>query len=619
MKTADFIAQRLSALGVKRCFSVTGGGAMHLNDSFGEVIGIECTYLHHEQSCAIAAEGYARISGLPAVVNVTSGPGAINAINGVFGAFTDSIPMIIISGQVKTETLLERVADLPLRQLGDQEARSEAYIPAFVKSFQSVRSAQECIEAVDQAYRIATSGRPGPCWIEVPVDIQGARSEDLETFVAAPFLPQSNGNSCAAPSSPDIQSFFSLLAKAKRPLLLLGTGVRLSGAQREVLQFAEAQRLPIVTAWTHDICDNNHELFIGRPGTIGTRPGNFAVQSCDLLIVLGSRLNIRQVSYNWGAFANKAQIVMVDIDAAELRKPYLQVTLPIHADIKQFLSAATDYLLTNPAAAPEPSALAGRQDWITRLRKISTDYAASPADYQVPQPGMGINPYHFMFALANHLDGNQRIVCGDATACIVPFQILPLRENQRMFSNSGCASMGYDLPAGLGAALAAHDSGQQGLTLVLAGDGSLMMNLQELQSLASCDLDILLFVLDNNGYLSIKQTQSNFFGREHGASPNSGVTFPDFALVAQAFGLPVTRLHDSQTIDLSLHALIHELKGPRVCVVKLFEGQEFEPRLKSKIVDGVIRTPELDDMFPHLPAEELQSVRSFLLGALPTS
>jgi acetolactate synthase-1/2/3 large subunit len=591
---------------------------MHLNDSFGEAGGIECTYLHHEQACGIAAEGYARISGSPAVVNVTSGPGAINAINGVFGAFTDSIPMIIISGQVKTETLLERVADLPLRQLGDQEARSEAYIPAFVKSFQSLRSAEECAEAVDRAVRLATSGRPGPCWIEVPVDIQGAQSKTLETLIKAPFSPQGSEEASANPSSPDLQAFFSLLSASKRPLLLLGTGVRLSGAQHDVLQFAEGQSLPIVTAWTHDICDNNHPLFVGRPGTIGTRPGNFAVQSCDLLIVLGSRLNIRQVSYNWAAFANNAKIVMVDIDAAELHKPYLKITLPIHADIKRFLSAARDYLQANPAAALDPASLVQRQNWVTRLRKISADYASSPDDYKMPEPGTGINPYHFMFSLARHLGGNQRIVCGDATACIVPFQILPIRENQRMFSNSGCASMGYDLPAGIGAAFAARDDGQDGLTLVLAGDGSLMMNLQELQSLATCNLDILLFVLDNNGYLSIKQTQSNFFGREHGASPNSGVTFPDFALVAEAFGLPVTRLDDQHDIDLCLQTLIHEKRGPRVCVVKLFEGQEFEPRLKSKIVDGVIRTPELDDMFPHLSAEELQSVRSFLLGNVPT-
>lgn len=613
MKVSDYIAQRLTLLGIRRCFAVTGGGAMHLNDSFGEALGIECTYLHHEQACTIAAEGYARISGSPAVVNVTSGPGAINALNGVFGAYTDSIPMIIVSGQAKTETLLERVADMPLRQLGDQEARSEAYIPAFVKSFQSLRSVEDCIEAVDLAVQLASCGRPGPCWIEVPVDIQGIQSNLLRECLEKPLRALVGTALRPAISKEILTSFFSLLSKASRPLLLLGTGVRLSDAQQDVLNFAETHRLPIVTAWTHDTCDNDHELFIGRPGTIGTRPGNFAVQSCDLLIVLGSRLNIRQVSYNWGSFACHAQIVMVDIDAAELRKPYLDIDLAIESDIKSFIITANEYLHVSAPLIPQESTLASRDEWISRLKTIAKKYEPTPSDYRQSPEDHGINPYHFMFALSKHLEGDQRIVCGDATACIVPFQILPIRGQQRMFSNSGCASMGYDLPAGIGAAHAAKDCGLNGLTIVLAGDGSLMMNLQELQTLASSELDILLFILDNNGYLSIKQTQSNFFGREHGASPNSGVSFPDFTIVAKAFGIPVTSLQNQHKIDYELDSLINKLNGPRVCVVKLYEQQEFEPRLKSKIIDGVIRTPELDDMYPHLPPEELDSVRRYLI------
>ncbi|MBV2352093.1 thiamine pyrophosphate-binding protein [Synechococcus sp. HK05] len=613
MKVSDYVAQRLSLLGIRRCFSVTGGGAMHLNDSFGEANGIACTYLHHEQACAIAAEGYARITGKPAVVNVTSGPGAINALNGVFGAFTDSIPMIIVSGQVKTETLLERVGTLPLRQLGDQEARSEAYIPAFVKSFQSLRTAEECIAAIDRAIRLTSSGRPGPCWIEIPVDIQGSRSALLKDNLQQPLLHTAPQDHVSTVSEKDLADFTHLLRQSKRPLLLLGTGVRLSGAQKEVLQFAESLQLPIVTAWTHDIIDNNHELFIGRPGTIGTRPGNFAVQTCDLLIVLGSRLNIRQVSYNWAAFASHASVVMVDIDEAELKKPYLDITLSIQADIRHFITAAQAYLATSSPNIASEQSLGQRRQWVSRLRTVALDHAATAADYRQPPLGSGINPYHFIFALARHLKGHERIICGDATACIVPFQILPLRDKQRMFSNSGCASMGYDLPAGIGAALAAQDTGERGSTVVLAGDGSLMMNIQELQTLAASNLDLLLFILDNNGYLSIKQTQSNFFGREHGASPASGVTFPDFARVAEAFGLPVTLLNDYGEIENTLTNILHETSGPRVCVVKLYEEQEFEPRLKSKIVDGVIHTPELDDMFPHLPIEKLDSIRAYLL------
>ncbi len=587
---------------------------MHLNDSFGEAPGIACSYVHHEQACAIAAEGYARIVGKPAVVNVTSGPGAINTLNGVFGAFTDSIPMLIISGQVKTETLVEKAGPLALRQLGDQEARSEHYIPAFVKSFQSLRTAEEAVAAIDHAFQLATTGRPGPCWIEIPVDIQGTHCEKLTDCIHNPGIECSEEITPPTLSDHDLAIFSNLLNMAKRPLLFLGTGVRLSGAQQQVLQFAESLHIPIVTAWTHDIIDNNHELFIGRPGTIGTRPGNFAVQTCDLLIVLGSRLNIRQVSYNWDSFAKHAKIVMVDIDSAELRKPYLRLTLPIHADIKQFITATQAYLQISPPESSSEEVFVQRRQWVSRLRNVANKHAATATDYTQPPFGSGINPYHFMFALARHLENDQRIVCGDATACIVPFQILPLRSKQRMFSNSGCASMGYDLPAGIGAALAARELGETGLTIILAGDGSLMMNLQEMQTLASSDLDVVLFILDNNGYLSIKQTQSNFFGREHGASPSSGLSFPDFAKLAEAFGLPTTTLSKDHNIDEMLKKVLSETNGPRVCVVKLYEGQEFEPRLKSKLVDGVIQTPELDDMFPHLPPEKLSAIRSYLLG-----
>jgi acetolactate synthase-1/2/3 large subunit len=613
MKVSDYIAQRLAILGVQRCFAVTGGGAMHLNDSFGEAQGIACTYMHHEQACAIAAEGYARVTGSPAVVNVTSGPGAINALNGVFGAFTDSIPMIIVSGQVKTETLLERVSDLPLRQLGDQEARSEAYIPAFVKFFQSLRSAEDCILAVDRAVQLAISGRPGPCWIEVPVNIQGSHFDNLHKRLTQPLI--SSGSLCAVPnpSSDDLFACSALLKQSERPLLLLGSGVRLSKSQADVLRFAESLQLPIVTAWSHDVCDNDHPLFFGRPGTIGTRPGNFAVQACDLLIVLGSRLNIRQVSYNWSSFARHARIVMVDIDDAELSKPYLKIDLPIHSDIKHFVCAFEEHLSTSGFTESDELVIK-RRAWVERLRTISNIYKVTESDYQEPPLGSGINPYHFVMYLQRHLCDNHLIVCGDATACIVPFQVLPLHRNQRMFSNSGCASMGYDLPAGIGAAFGARDSCMSSPTLILAGDGSLMMNMQELQTLASSDLDILLIILDNNGYLSIKQTQSNFFGREHGASPESGVSFPNFALLAQAFGLPVTYLADEEDMCLNLPTVVCDQRGPRVCVVKLFDKQEFQPRLKSKLVAGMIRTPELDDMFPHLPEEELLSVRSFLLG-----
>ena len=610
MKIADYIARRCVLLGIRRCFAVTGGGAMHLNDAIGEAVGLDTTYLHHEQACAMAAEGYARIFGKPSLLCVTSGPGVINALNGVFGAYTDSIPMVVLSGQVRTDTLLEACPQLPLRQLGDQEARSDHFLPAFAKCFRSLRPQDDVAAVLDALWGEALSGRPGPVWLEVPVDVQAMVLPALDQLLQAPIPELANP---PAPTAAQLAAVQELLSMADRPLLLLGTGVRLSDATASVQALAEACALPVLTAWSHDVFDNDHLLFAGRPGTIGTRAGNLALQSCDLLLVLGSRLNIRQVSYNWTALAPLARIVMVDIDPAELAKPYLQVALGIQADVRSFSEAL---LAALPAWSErlvhhQPE----RSGWLERCRELRQRLEPTPADYP-ERPEAGINPYHLIFALDQVLPQAARVVCGDATACIVPFQVLRMVGDRRMFSNSGCASMGYDLPAALGAATAARELGLPGPTVCLAGDGSLMMNLQELQSLAASDLDLCLLVLDNGGYLSIRQTQSNFFGREHGASPASGVSFPDFVAVAGAFGLPVRRLESRNHLAQGLHELL-SVSGPRVAVVRLDPQQEFEPRLKSRPQNGRIHTPPLDDMHPPLPEEQLKALRQWLQGESP--
>jgi acetolactate synthase-1/2/3 large subunit len=608
MKVAEILARRLVRLGVSQAFSVTGGGAMHLNDAIGEAPGLACTYLHHEQACAMAAEGYARICAKPALLCVTSGPGAINALNGVFGAYTDSIPMLVISGQMRTDTLVGSCPHLDLRQLGDQEARSDRFLPAFVKRFHSLRPGDDPIAVLDGLWCEALSGRPGPVWLEVPVDVQGLRRPELEARVEepAPPLPEP-----MAPEAAQLQQVLEQVAAARRPLMLLGTGVRLAGALERVRELAEAIDLPVLTAWSHDVFDNDHPLFVGRPGTIGTRPGNLALQASDLVLVIGSRLNIRQVSYNWAALAPLARIVMVDVDAAELHKPYLKLELGIHADARCFCEALLKQL---PAWGGRLQGRAAeRRRWIERCRDLRRRWEPSPTDYP-ERPKLGINPYHLVFALDQALPDRARVVCGDATACIVPFQLLRMTGGRRLFSNSGCASMGYDLPAALGAATAAREQGLAGPTVGLAGDGSLMMNLQELQSLAASDLDLCLLVLDNGGYLSIRQTQTNFFGREHGASPASGVSFPDFAAVAAAFGLPVMRLERREQLAEGLPALLGA-SGPRVAVVRLDPQQEFEPRLKSRPQEGRIFTPPLDDMHPPLPEAELEQLRTWLQGA----
>jgi acetolactate synthase-1/2/3 large subunit len=593
VKAAEFIARRLAVWGIDTCFTVTGGGAMHLNDAFGAEPGIAVYYHHHEQACSMAAEGYARIAGGPAVVNVTAGPGGVNALNGVFGAYTDSIPMVVVAGQVRRDTLTTLASVPGLRQLGDQEARMVEMVRPITKWARLVDDPGQLPALVDEAVVQATTGRPGPVWLDVPVDVQGADIPGADPDAPLPDAAP------AVASAVVVAEVLDRIEAAARPVLLVGTGVRSAGVAHLVEPLAEALGVPVVTAWTHDTVASDHPHYAGRPGTIGTRAGNFVIQSSDLLLVLGSRLNIRQVSYNWGSFAAGADLVWVDIDEAELRKPYVSADLPVVADLADFVPALL--------AAASTRRLDTRESWLAWCQDIRARFEPRDADYPV-RPG-GINAYHLVGALSEAIRDDAVVVCGDATACIVPFQRLAVRGSMRLFSNSGCASMGYDLPAALGAAVAAPGRP----VVCLAGDGSLMMNVQELQTLAASGADVLVLVLDNGGYLSIKQTQRNFFGREYGASPESGVTFPDFGRLAEGFGLPVVVLDPDGDWRAQLSGAL-AARGPRVCVARLDRVQEFEPRLRSRMVDGRITTPALDDMYPHLPDEVLSAVRASAPG-----
>lgn len=595
MRVAEYVASRLHALGVEAGFSVVGGGAMFLNEAFGEHPGISMHYLHHEQSASMAAEGYARIADRPAAVVVTSGPGSINAMNGVFGAYTDSIPMIVVGGQVRRNTLADGAGLTDLRQLGDQEARVIAMVTPITKLATQLLDPNDAQAVVDLAWIEACGGRPGPVWIEIPVDVQGAQV-DLDPLSDLPSLPEPPEVARGL-----VDSILDDLAAAQRPVILAGTGVRLAGQQERLLRLVEAMNVPLLTGWTHDLVPTDHALFAGRPGTIGTRAGNFVLQGCDHLLVLGSRLNIRQISYNWQSFAKNARITWVDIDAAELSKPFITPDVPVVADLRSLLPELAD-------AAEARNVQPGHAEWIDACRHLRDTYEPTEADYSIRDSG--INPYHFVMELFRAAQPGAAFVCGNASACIIPFQTAILRAGTRLFSNSGSASMGYDLPASLGAGWADPE-----LPVVcLAGDGSLMMNVQELATLASSNLDVLVVVLDNGGYLSIKQTQTNFFGHEHGASPASGVTFPDFEVVARALGLPVAVCEQASDWRAVLAAALAG-HGPRVLVARLDPEQEFEPRLKSRVIDGVITTPELDDMYPHLEDADLRRARAVALTA----
>jgi acetolactate synthase-1/2/3 large subunit len=589
---AQYIAQRISEHGARHAFMVTGGGAMFLNDALSHQPGLTPVFFHHEQAAAMAAEACARIASRPPVLNVTTGPGGINALNGVYGAWTDSIPMIVISGQVKRATCLATTPVPGLRQLGDQEGQIVPMACGITKYAAVVDRAEDIAWHLDQALHYAEAERPGPVWLDVPIDVQSAAIDPAS--LRRWTVPQDTTGF----SDDDVAGVIRRLREARRPVLLAGSGIRSAKAVAEFETLIRRLGVPVTTAWTHDLIASDDPLYCGRPGTIGTRAGNFTVQNADLLLILGSRLNIRQVSYNWQAFAPSAFKIQVDIDPAEFAKPTVRPDLAITADLKRFLPALNQALAT---WGPLPA----HTEWLNWCKERLLRYP-SVMPRQREFAGK-INPYHFIEQLFERLDGHDVVACGNATATIVPFQAGNIKAGMRMFSNSGSASMGYDLPAAIGAYFGAiAERKAQHRIICLAGDGSIMMNLQELQTIAHYRLPIKIFILNNRGYLSIRTSQSNFFGRLAGEGPDSGVSFPDFVAVAKAFGIPARRL-DSADFPGQLDSIL-TVPGPCLCDVILDETQGFEPRMSSrKLADGSIVTPPLEDMFPFLERAELAS------------
>ena len=585
IRVSKQIADWLVKHGIEQVFSVTGGGSMFLNYDLGSHPNLKCTFMHHEQACAMAAEGYARVTGKPAVVMVTTGPGSINAMNGVYGAFTDSIPMIVISGQVKRETCLNWY-DLPnLRQLGDQEGPTIAMANPICKYAKLVREPSDLEVMLPTAYTQAVSGRPGPVWLDIPIDVQNSTTVlSIPDAVLPDLIHQDNIEA-------ECSIIIEKLKSAKRPLILGGTGVRLAGATDRLLKLVERTGIPMATAWTHDLIPSDHTLFAGRPGSIGTRAGNFCLQSADFVLVLGSRLNIRQTGYNWKAFAKDAWLVHVDVDPAELKKPTVEPDQTILSDVNYFLDKFENTLPQLPSY----------ERWAKWCKDIGTKYAAINEHKQVS--GQPLNSYVIVHRIIEQLRDYDVMVSGNASACILPFQVGNIKGKQRLFSNSGSASMGHDLPTAIGASTAAKR------VICFAGDGSLQMNIQELQTLKTAGTNVIVVVLNNAGYLSIRQTHENFFGQIIGATPASGVDFPDFVAVAKAYGIPGQTI-SSEADLLRLDQLLAQ-DGPLVIDIIVDPAQNFVPRMKARLDDNGNFIPLfLDDMFPFLDPAELESVRS---------
>ena len=589
-RVADYIAGALADHGITDVFLVTGGGAMHLNDAIGRERRLRWVPCHHEQACAIAAESYYRLTNRMAAVNVTSGPGGTNAITGVWGAWVDSLAMVVVSGNVRWDTMV-RSTGLPLRQLGDQEADIVPIVQTFTKYAAVIDDPRRVRYHVERALWEATQGRPGPVWLDVPMNVQGAKvdPDTLEGFTPPTTLVGLDDEAL----DEQITRLLERLRTAERPVVLGSSGIWRAGAHDTFLAAAERLGAPVTTAWnSHDLLWDDHPLYAGRPGSIGDRAGNFAVQNADLLLSVGCRLSLRQVSYAWKAFAREAWIVAVDVDAAELQKPTVRVDQPIHADAGRFLRRLLERLPDDLAARYAP--------WVAWCRERVTRYpVVGEAHEALPSP---VNPYLFPKRLFEQLPADAVVVCGDGTACVTTFQAATIQRGQRVYHNSGCAPMGYDLPAAIGASIARN----RGPVVCIAGDGSIMMNLQELQTIVTQRLPIRIFIINNAGYHSIRQTQQNFFpDNSIGYDEASGVGLPDYGRIAAAFGIPYHRVDRNDALADAIAATLAE---PRyvICEVVVDPTWGFAPKLASRrLEDGRMVSSPLEDLFPFLSRAEL--------------
>ncbi len=589
IKVTDYISKKLKEYGVEHVFMVTGGGAMHLNDSLGR----DLIYInnHHEQASAIAAEGYARTANRLAVVNVTTGPGGLNALNGVLGQWTDSVPVLYLSGQVKFETTIHACPEVKgLRQLGDQEVDIVAVVSPITKFAHMITDANDIRYYLEKAIWLATTGRKGPVWLDVPMNIQGALVDEgqLKGF----DIPNVQTND---ELKIKVDSVAEKIRQAQRPVILAGHGIRISGAIAEFESLLGACNIPVVTTFNGmDVIGEDNNNYIGRFGTLGNRAGNFCVQNADLLITIGTRNNIRQVSYNWEFFAREAYKVIVDIDEAELLKPTVRPDLPVCADAVDFIRLLSDSLGNSAAHL--------HADWLEWNKVRKQKYPTVLPEYYALDKG--VHPYVFMEVLGQCMKDGTVCVTGDGTACVAPWQAMPVKNRIRMFWNSGCASMGFDLPASIGACVANNMKD----VVCIAGDGSIQMNIQELQTVIHHNMPIKIIYLNNNGYISIKQTQDGFFGGHRvGSDPNSGVSFPDIIKLGQAYGFSTCRITSQDDLKREIEEFL-ATDGPVICEVMLTEDYKFLPKVSSKrLEDGRMISAPLEDLAPFMDREEFRT------------
>ena len=593
VKVSDYIANFLAEKGINQVFTVCGGGSMHMNDSFGHHPRLKCIYNHHEQASAIAAEAYARINNVPSVCCVTSGPGAINALNGVVGAYQDSIPMLVFSGQAKT-TLTMKFNHVNLRSLGNQEVDIVSAVQGFTKYAYMIEHKEDIRYCLEKAYHLAVSGRMGPTWLDIPLDIQGSyvETDELTGFDCDSIKDLRVFDSTKLKES--VEFIIRKLESSKRPVIYAGNGIRLSGGTNLLKKVAEKYCLPVVTCWDSiDLIATDSPNYCGRGGNMGDRAGNFAVQNSDLLICVGTRLNIYQVGFELELWARGAFVVMVDIDEDELKKPTIRVDYPVCSDALDFLSLFYD--------AYSKSFKNKYEAWLFQCQKWKHKYPVVQ-DRQRNQKGLA-NVYCFIDMLSHLLPSNSVTVVANGSASVVGSAAYYIKDNDRFIMNCALSSMGYDLPAAIGACVSNHHKE----VICIAGDGSIQMNIQELQTIITNKLPIKIFVINNLGYHQMRLTERNLFkdGMVGVGPETNDLEFPSFEKLAFAYGFPYFSIHNNNEMTCEIKkCLAHS--GYLICEVFVDTNQAFEPKSATmRKNDGTLFSPPLEDLAPFISRKEL--------------
>ena len=610
MKLSDYIVEFLEEKGVTDCFTVVGGGAMHLNNSFGHAERIKCTHFHHEQGAAMAAESYSRYDGKVAALCVTSGPGGTNAITGVLGGWLDSLPMFVVSGQVRYDTTVRynekwlegqgAYTGRSLRSLGDQEYDITRMVGNICKYAVMVENPSDIRYHLEKAWHLMKEGRPGPVWIDVPVNFQAA---NIEPEMLRGYEEE---NKIIATDVSDftISEILEDIRKAERPVIYAGGGVRIAGAFSEFTEMVQRLGVPVCTYWDSiDLMETDDELYCGRGGNMGDRPGNFAVQNSDFCLVIGSRLSIRQVGYSFDTWARAAKVVMVDIDEAEMNKHTIHVDKKVVVDAKVFCKKMNEQL-GKFGTWKEQDFFSPAENWRRQCLLWKEKYPVV-SETQKNTGDEKVNVYGFMDALSGLLPQESLTAVSNGACCVAGHQSYIIKKGTRFIINNAVASMGYGLPAAIGLCIAASKK----RTICLEGDGSIMMNLQELQTIITNKLPITVFLINNEGYHSIRLTQNNVFPEysKVGIGPESGdLAFPVFEGIAKAFGYNYVAVRKGNELVGKLKSVL-DIEGPVFCEVFTDTVQVWAPKSSvKKETDGTLTSPPLEDLAPFLSREELK-------------